>query len=153
MTLPAPSPEDPFAPMLCFAIHSAGLAFNRLYARVLARWDLTYPQYLVLLALGERDGRSVGELGALLHGESNTLTPLIKRIAAAGHVERRRDPADERVVRVWLTEQGRRVVGELGCVPGEMLAATGSGANDVAKLPGLIAELDTVAQRLRDAAG
>jgi MarR family transcriptional regulator, organic hydroperoxide resistance regulator len=149
---PTPSRERPFAPLLCFSIYAAGLAFNRLYKQVLERWGLTYPQYLVLIALREGDDRSVGELGDLLFLESNTLTPLLKRMEAAGLVERRRDSADERVVRIRLSPQGRAVVADLACVPTEMLAATGDFGDSLQDLPQLIGTIDRVAEQLRRAA-
>ncbi|EGD57384.1 MarR family transcriptional regulator [Novosphingobium nitrogenifigens DSM 19370] len=149
---PASSREKPFAPFVCFSIYAASLAFNRLYKQVLDRWGLTYPQYLVLVALREGDDRTVGELGELLFLESNTLTPLLKRMEAAGLVERRRDSADERVVRVQLSERGRTVADELTCVPGDMIAATGEDPEMLAHLPDLIASLDSLAAKLRHAA-
>jgi DNA-binding MarR family transcriptional regulator len=149
---PQPSRERPFAPFVCFSIYAAGLAFNRLYKQVLDRWGLTYPQYLVLVALREGDDRSVGELCDLLFLESNTLTPLLKRLEAAGLVERKRDPADERVVRIRLSGKGRSVAADLVCVPGDMLAATGDEAATLQDLPDLIATLDKLADRLRRAA-
>lgn len=107
--------------MLCFALYSASNAFNRAYRPMLDRLGLTYPQYLVLVTLGERDAMTVSEIGELLFLESNTLTPLLKRLEAAGLVSRQRDPADERQVRVRLTDTGRalradacRVTLELG---------------------------------------
>src|SRR3546814_12790540 len=89
---------------LCFAIYSACLAFNRLYQPLLDAMGLTYPQYLVMLALWEQDSQGtgelgVGELGERLFLETSTLTPLLKRLETAGYVPRRRNPADERQVR------------------------------------------------------
>lgn len=147
----APTRERPFAPFLCFSLYAAGNAFNRLYKRVLDRWGLTYPQYLVMVALREGDDRTVGELGDLLFLESNTLTPLLKRLETAGLVERRRDTADERVVRVQLSPGGRAVAQELACVPMAMLAATGDDGHVLSMLPDLIAKIDAVADTLRGA--
>jgi MarR family transcriptional regulator, organic hydroperoxide resistance regulator len=96
--------------LLCFALYSANGAFNRAYRPVLDPLGLTYPQYLVLLALNDAPELTVGEIGARVFLESNTLTPLLKRLQAAGHITRRRDPADERQVRVSLTEQGRTLL-------------------------------------------
>ncbi|WHO40582.1 MarR family transcriptional regulator [Sphingobium sp. AP49] len=111
---------------LCFGVYSTGLAFNRLYKPLLDRYGITYPQYLVMVALARRDDQTVGELGGQLFLESNTLTPLIKRLETAGLVDRRRDSADERVVRVRLTSQGRGVTQEASaCVPEEILRASG----------------------------
>lgn len=147
-----PSRDKPFTPFVCFSIYAAGLAFNRLYKQVLDRWGLTYPQYLVMVALREGDDRTVGELGELLFLESNTLTPMLKRLEAAGLLERRRDSADERVVRVTLSPHGRSVAQELTCVPLDMLSATGETAEGLGDLSALITALDTLADTLREAA-
>ena len=110
---------------LCFAIYSAGHAFNRLYRPLLERLGLTYPQYLAMVALWEADACTVGQLGERLGLESNTLTPLLKRLEAMGLVARARDPRDERVVRVRLTDQGRALEEPACAVPAELLAASG----------------------------
>jgi DNA-binding MarR family transcriptional regulator len=144
--------EQPFAPFVCFSLYSASLAFNRLYKQVLDRWGLTYPQYLVMVALREGDDRTVGELGDLLFLESNTLTPMLKRLEAAGLVVRRRDTADERVVRISLSPKGREIAQDLTCVPSEMIAAFGDDAPDIGAMPDLIARIDAVADKLRSAA-
>src|SRR5918993_3722365 len=89
--------------MLCFATYSAGLAFTRVYKPLLELLGLTYPQYLVMVVLWEKDGLTVSEIGEQLFLDSGTLTPLLKRLQAAGLVERGRDPKDERQVRVSLT--------------------------------------------------
>ncbi len=123
--LPASASVDPFADLLCFSVYSTGLAFNRIYKPLLDKLGLTYVQYLALIALTRRDDQTVSELGESLFLESNTLTPLIKRLEAAGFVTRRRDSTDERVVRVALTEKGRETMKEARCVPQEVLAATG----------------------------
>lgn len=94
---------------LCFAIYSANLAVNRVYKPVLDQLGLTYPQYIVLVALYEQDGQTVGGLGDKLFLDSSTLTPLLKRLETMGHLTRQRDPEDERQVRVRLTPQGRKV--------------------------------------------
>ena len=109
--------------MLCFAIYSANGAFNRAYRPLLDRLGLTYPQYLVLMALGEAEDLTVSEIGARVFLESNTLTPLLKRLEAAGHLVRRRDAADERQVRVSLTDQGRRLLQD-ACGVTQSLAGT-----------------------------
>ncbi len=92
---------------LCFAIYKANHAFNRFYKPVLKDLGVTYPQYLTLLALYEKDRRCVSELGERLFLESNTLTPLLKRLEEMGLVSRQRSKEDERQVIVSLTEQGR----------------------------------------------
>lgn len=101
--------EDPLRldRQVCFPLYAATNLITRLYGPVLAALGLTYPQYLVMLVLWEAEPRTVGELGGQLHLDSGTLTPLLKRMEAAGLVTRRRDPADERRVLVTLTDAGR----------------------------------------------
>ena len=95
---------------LCFAIYSANLAFGRAYKPLLDKLGLTYTQYVTLVALSEEDEQTVGTLGEKLFLESNTLTPILKKLEADGYLQRRRDPADERQVRLTLTPAGREVV-------------------------------------------
>src|SRR6202050_1064715 len=104
-----PSDAQSLDDFLCFAIYSTNLAVNRLNKRVLDQLGLTYLQYIVLVALYERDDQTVGDLGGKLFLDSSTLTPLLKRLETMGHLTRRRDPEDERQVRVRLTPQGRGV--------------------------------------------
>jgi DNA-binding MarR family transcriptional regulator len=92
--------------MLCFTVYSTAHAFNRAYKPLLDALGLTYPQYLTMFALWENDDLSVKGLGELLHLDSGTLTPLLKRLEAMGLVQRARDPADERSVRIKLTPTG-----------------------------------------------
>ncbi len=128
MTKPAsPAPSgNPLDQFLCFSVYTAGLAFNRIYKPLLDPYGITYPQYLTLVALSSRESQTVSELGETLHLESNTLTPLIKRLEAAGLVTRTRDRQDERVVRLDLTEAGSALAETaLGCVPAAVLEATG----------------------------
>ncbi|RJF90170.1 MarR family transcriptional regulator [Oleomonas cavernae] len=92
---------------LCFALYSASHLMTKAYRPMLAELGITYPQYLALLVLWEEDDITVGRLGERLFLDSGTLTPLLKRLEAAGLIGRRRDPADERQVRVQLTQAGR----------------------------------------------
>ena len=92
---------------LCFAVYSANLAYGRAYKPILDKLGVTYPQWIAIVALWEEDGQTVGSLGKKLFLESNTLTPILKKLEALGYVVRRRDPADERQVIVELTEAGR----------------------------------------------
>lgn len=91
---------------LCFALYSVSLAMSKVYRPLLAPLGLTYPQYVVMLALWECDGLSIGELGARVALDSGTLTPLLKRLQALGYVERTRSAADERQVLITLTRRG-----------------------------------------------
>ena len=94
---------------LCFAIYSANLAFGRAYRKGLDDLGLTYPQWIAIVALWEQDGQTVSELGEKMFLESNTLTPILKKLEQMGYLRRQRDPADERQVRVSLTDEGRRL--------------------------------------------
>jgi len=91
---------------LCFALHAASRAFDGVYRVLLREFGLTYPQYLVLLVLWEHGELSVKNLGGKLRLDSGTLSPLLKRLEAAGWVERRRAVDDERSVLVRLTDAG-----------------------------------------------
>jgi MarR family transcriptional regulator, organic hydroperoxide resistance regulator len=97
------------ADFLCFAVYSANLAFGRAYRPILDELGLTYPQYIAIVALWEEDDQTVSRLGGKLFLESNTLTPILKKLESMGYLTRRRDPRDERQVRVNLTEAGRRL--------------------------------------------
>ena len=109
-TRPAdPAETSKLDDFLCFAIYSTNLAVNRLNKSVLDRLGLTYLQYIVLVALYEHDDRTVSGLGDQLFLDSSTLTPLLKKLEAAGHLTRQRDAEDERQVRVRITPQGRSV--------------------------------------------
>lgn len=103
----APGEAPKLDDYLCFATYSANLAFSRVYKPMLDELGLTYPQYLVLIALYEQDGQTVGGLGGRLFLDSSTLTPLLKRMEGMGYLTRQRDPKDERQVRVSLTRRGR----------------------------------------------
>lgn len=94
---------------LCFAVYSANLAFGKAYKPILEALGLTYPQYIAIIALWEEDNQTVSGLGAKMFLESNTLTPMLKKLEAVGYLERRRDPGDERQVRINLTKSGRRL--------------------------------------------
>jgi len=124
-------PSDPVTPprtldgQLCFALYSANLAMGKLYRQLLAKLDLTYPQYLVMLVLWERDGITVSDLGERLFLDSATLTPLLKRLQAAGLVERTRGKDDERQVIVTLTAAGIALREKASDVPVDVFCATG----------------------------
>lgn len=126
---------------LCFSIYAANQAFGRLYRPLLDRLGLTYPQYIVLVVLWEKDGRTVGDIGERLSLESNTLTPLLKRLEAAGLVARSRDRADERQVTIRLTAKGEALKAEAARLPQCVFAATGLTAEGVVALREEIARL------------
>jgi MarR family transcriptional regulator, organic hydroperoxide resistance regulator len=106
----AESPTNPrLADFLCFAIYSANLAYGRAYKPILEELGLTYTQYIAIVALWEQDNQTVSGLGAQLFLESNTLTPILKKLEGMGYLRRQRDPSDERQVIISLTDAGRRL--------------------------------------------
>ena len=131
---------------LCFALYGASMAVGRLYKPMLDAMGLTYPQYLVLAALREEDGQTIGALAGRLALESSTVTPLVQRLESAGFVERRRGTQDERQVLVSLTPAGRDLHARSACL-GERLVAVSGG--DRAALQALNREVT----RLRDLIG
>ena len=119
---------------LCFALYSSSLAMTKLYKPLLDPLGLTYPQYLVMLVLWQADGVTVSELGQRLTLDSGTLTPLLKRLEAAGLVQRRRDTGDERRVIVSLTAEGRSLKARAAQVPPQVACAAGCSLDELASL-------------------
>lgn len=119
---------------LCFAVHAASRAFDSVYRVTLREAGLTYPQYLVLLVLWEHGEVSVKELGQRLRLDSGTLSPLLKRMEAAGWVERRRDRADERSVVVRATEEGLGLRERICVVPERTVESTGMTVMEMGEL-------------------
>jgi MarR family transcriptional regulator, organic hydroperoxide resistance regulator len=136
---PEPFPE--IGDLLCFAIYSAGHAFNRVYKPLLDELGVTYPQYLVMVLLWAEDDQTVGSLGEMLFLESSTLTPLLKRLETNGYVSRSRDPADERQVRVRLTRAGRALQAKARDIPGCILETSGLSLAAARRLQSEIATL------------
>lgn len=129
------------ADMLCFALHSTAHAVHAAYAPLLQPLGLTYPQYLVLSSLNVRDDQTVGQLGGELRLESNTLTPLLKRMESAGWLKRSRGAHDERQVRLSLTEDGRALAERAQGVPRAFAEKTGLPLSDLADLRDILAAL------------
>ncbi|WP_370680853.1 MarR family winged helix-turn-helix transcriptional regulator [Comamonas sp. GB3 AK4-5] len=126
---------------LCFALYSTSLAMTKLYKPLLAPLGLTYPQYLVLLVLWERDDHMVSELGERLFLDSGTLTPLLKRMEAAGWLQRQRDAQDERRVRVTLTAAGRALRAQAAGIPGCLLQSSQCTVDELQSLTQQIQQL------------
>jgi MarR family transcriptional regulator, organic hydroperoxide resistance regulator len=99
---------------MCFSVYAASHAFNRVYQPLLKDAGLTYPQFIAMILLWEQDGQTVGELGQKLLLQSNTLTPMLKRLETLGLIRRSRDSADERQVRIHLTDSGRNLRSRAG---------------------------------------
>lgn len=119
---------------LCFSIYSAGHAFNQFYRPLLDEIGLTYPQYLVMVSLWSQDDQTVKEIGQALSLESNTLTPLLKRLEALQLISRTRDPKDERQVRIRLTQQGKSLKQQAERVPACVAGALGFSADELKEL-------------------
>ncbi len=126
---------------ICFAVYTAGHAFNRVYKPLLDELGLTYPQYLAMVCLWEEDGQTVGGLGEKLFLESSTLTPLLKRLETAGYIRRERSSKDERVVLLRLTEEGKRLQERAETVPGCIIDASGRDMDQLARLQAEIVAL------------
>ena len=145
----APEQAPKLDDFLCFAIYSTNLAVNRVYKPLLDELGLTYPQYIVLIALYDQDDQTVGGLGDKLFLDSSTLTPLLKRLETMGHLTRQRDPEDERQVRLRMTPQGRSVRERALAYRSELVKAMGLGAADFQHLR---EELVKLRDNLSDAA-
>lgn len=103
--------------MLCFALYSASRAAMDVYRPLLDELGLTYPQYLVMIVLWEHETCTVKEIGQILHLDSGTLSPLLKRLEGAGFISRQRRASDERVVDIALTESGRALKLQASKIP------------------------------------
>ncbi|WP_454724763.1 MULTISPECIES: MarR family winged helix-turn-helix transcriptional regulator [Cupriavidus] len=132
----------------CFSVYATSLALNKLYRKLLAPLGLTYPQYLVMMVLWEADGLTVSDIGARLHLDSATLTPLLKRMETQQLLRRERAAADERQVIVTLTPHGRALRQQAEAVPRAVLCAADCGIEKIASVK---AELDTLRERFADA--
>lgn len=115
----------PLDQQICFTLYATSMAITRAYKPLLDALGLTYPQYLVLCALGEAGASTIGALAARLDLESSTVTPLVKRLETAGLVERRRGREDERTVTVTMTAAGRDLLERAGCLGDLLLARSG----------------------------
>ena len=135
---------------LCFAVYSTAHAFNRVYKPLLDRLGLTYPQYLVMLVLWERDGVPLRDIGERLFLDSGTLTPLLKRLEAADLVKRTRSTEDERQVLIALTPQGQALREKARAVPQAILA---SSACSLAELSAMKNDLIALRDKLNAALG
>ncbi|MFP3385606.1 MarR family winged helix-turn-helix transcriptional regulator [Tritonibacter sp. SIMBA_163] len=131
--------------LLCFSVYSVNHAISRLYRPLLAPLGLTYPQYLVLVALWDRDKRRVNDLGTELQLDTNTLTPLLKRMEAAELLTRKRNPEDERSLIVALTDKGRKLQDKAGEVTSCVLEAMGG---DIEELSALRDRLNALRHKL-----
>ncbi|MET8247190.1 MarR family transcriptional regulator [Streptomyces sp. NPDC005202] len=134
---------------ICFSLHAASRAFNGVYRVILKELGLTYPQYLVMLVLWEHGETPVKKLGEHLRLDSGTLSPLLKRLEAAGLVHRERSTRDERSVEVRLTEEGAALRERAAQVPRRIMSATGFTLDEMrdlrSRLDALTTALDAAA--------
>jgi DNA-binding MarR family transcriptional regulator len=134
----------PLENQLCFSLYATTIAINRAYKPMLDSLGITYPQYLVLSTLWEEDGRTIGAIADRLALEPSMITPLVKRLEAAGFVGRKRNPADERQVLVRLTAKGRALSADTKCLNDTLLERSGMTTDQLVALNAKI-------QSLRDA--
>jgi len=137
-------PKLPLDSQLCFSLYGASMAVNRTYKPMLDKLGLTYTQYLVLSTLWEEDGLPISSIADRLSLESSTITPLVKRLEAAGFVARKRNPLDERQVIVSLEAKGRALNQKTACLTQALLERSGLTADQLTKLNAKV-------QNLRDA--
>jgi len=135
---------------ICFAVYSTAHAFNRVYKPLLDKLGLTYPQYLVMMVLWERDGVPVKDIGEKLFLDSGTLTPLLKRMEAADLIKRTRSTQDERQVLIALTPKGHALKEKARAVPEGILA---SSTCSVGELLAMKTELVALRDKLNAALG
>ena len=135
---------------LCFAVYAASHAYTRAYRTLLEPLGLTYPQYLVLLILWERDGMRVKEIGGQLFLDSGTLTPLLKRLESLGYVRRARDVTDERQVTITLTKAGQDLETLAASIPDDLACIT---QLDEAEMDTLIARIGRLRANLQATSG
>lgn len=137
---------------LCFSLYAASRALTAIYTPLLAPLGLTYPQYLVMLVLWEADGQSVKAIGDRLALDSGTLTPLLKRLEAQGLVTRARSTADERVVEIHLSTEGKRLKQRAKSIPEKLVCKMGVPVTDIARLRDELNAITAAARATDDAA-
>ncbi|MBF7980819.1 MULTISPECIES: MarR family winged helix-turn-helix transcriptional regulator [Rahnella] len=134
---------------MCFALYSANLALHKVYRKLLGQLDLTYPQYLVMLVLWQRDEVTVSDIGEKLFLDSATLTPLLKRLEAAGLLVRQRAKADERQVIITLTGVGKALREKAQGIPEAIFCATECNMGEITALK---QQLEALRDHLQDKA-
>jgi DNA-binding MarR family transcriptional regulator len=145
-----PDPAAPLIPLdsqLCFSLYGTSIAINRTYKPMLDALGITYPQYLVLSVLWERDGLTITDIATRLALEPSTITPLVKRLEQAGFLSRQRNPKDERQVTVRLSPRGRERYRQTGCLTDALLRKSGMTVEEITALNEQVRRLrDTLAR-------
>ncbi|MCU4581889.1 MarR family transcriptional regulator [Acinetobacter gyllenbergii] len=126
---------------LCFLVYSTNLALHQVYRQLLTPLGLTYPQYLVMLVLWEKDQLSVSDIGERLFLESSTLTPLLKKLETAGLISRKRSLKDERQVIIGLTTQGQALQLQAIDIPNQLAQAASCSPTTLLALKDQLSEL------------
>ena len=143
MSAPMPPPDEwlRLDAQLCFRLYAASRGLTRCYQPLLDALGLTYPQYLAMLVLWERDGLTVSELSEKLKLDPSTMTPLLKRLESAGWVSRQRRKQNEREVEIALTDAGRLLRERAVSVPPAIMATTGLDLSEAERLRDLLDKL------------
>ena len=126
---------------VCFPLYALSKEITKLYRPMLEELDMTYPQYLVMMVLWEKDGLTVSEVGEKLLLDSGTLTPLLKRLENKSFIDRKRKKEDERVVELFLTNEGLALQHKACSIPAEMLAKIDIKTEDLLQLKTLLDNL------------
>lgn len=135
---------------ICFPIYAASRLITREYQPLLDELGITYPQYLVLMLLWESDGLSVTEIGERLVLNTNTVTPLLKRMEAQGLISRQRSSEDERQVIVTLTAQGHVLKEEAATIPERLVAGLSAEDTDIDALRNMVSTLNQIIHHLSE---
>jgi MarR family transcriptional regulator, organic hydroperoxide resistance regulator len=148
LTVNDPALDDPLAleSQVCFALSLASRSVVAAYRPVLEPLKLTHPQYLVMLALWQHAPLSIKQLSERLHLDPGTLSPLTKRLAALGYIERRRDEADERSLALVLTDTGRELRTAAEAIPGQMMARLGMSESELVTVHSTMMKLIAAAE-------
>ena len=135
---------------LCFRLYTASRLISQAYHPLLSEYGLTYPQYLVLLVLWEKDAQPVNDIAKRLFLETNTVTPLLQRMEKEGILTRSRGKKDARQMIVNLTEAGKGLKGKLTNVPGTIASSVLCNSITEETIPGLFCMLDDIIHRLSE---
>lgn len=132
---------------LCFSVYVLHREIMQCYRPILKDIGLTYPQYITMMTLWEKDDLTVNQVGEILKLDNGTLTPLLKRLESKGYLTRKRSTEDERVVKIYLTEKGRKLKGKATCIPTELAKVMNLNLEDMQQLKTLS---DKVARQISE---
>jgi len=139
---------------ICFTLYATSMAITRTYKPMLDELGITYPQYLMLTALNEQNGMTIGAIAARLGLESSTVTPPVKRLEQAGFVQRKRSATDERQVNVHLTAAGRSLLTKCKCLGDTLIDNSGVAESQLASLNRQLQKIHrSLCEKLDDADG